>query len=420
MSKIDYTLWPNANGTLGQNKVQIPDGVTTMWPDGDALVDNFVYNGGELVGFVDTKALINNTSKTSTINYDFVDIHLENIGEGDITFNLGERCKNFTVTYGSSFAEEVFKYKGCKNVGDIIAVDPDYLTNDIIDGVWTQSLADLTEGWYLNPADETYYFFFEGAATTLLTFNSDLSSLTIGQYMFMGCSNLHTFISDLSSLTIGHGMFMHCSNLPTFDSNLSSLTNGYQMFYNCTNLTSFTSDLSSLTNGYQMFYNCKLDSDSLMHISETINHVSDLKNDNLDPWNAEIYKTIHIGIGSVMPTEKEHEYLTQIHEKGWEVYANGSYYLPSNGCCASCCASIATLDETGETQEAPIPFYAKPVPATKDKAEYVDENGNYYNILGAQFIYVSDPETYGMFLNEEDAAANMRLKRIGEEEIETA
>jgi hypothetical protein len=41
--KIDFTLYPNLNGQLGQNKVQIPDGVTTFWPDGDALVENFVY-----------------------------------------------------------------------------------------------------------------------------------------------------------------------------------------------------------------------------------------------------------------------------------------------------------------------------------------------------------------------------------------
>ena len=67
-----------------------------------------------------------------------------------------------------------------------------------------------------------------------------------------------------------------------------------------------------------------------------------------------------------------------------------------------------------------MPYWAKPVPATEETAEFIDEQGNYYNVLGAQFIYVSDPETYGMFLNREDAIANMRLKRIGEEEIETA
>ena len=58
---IDYTLYPNAGGILGQTKVQIPDGVTTQWPDGDALVNNFIYKDGKLSGFVDTKALIEMT-----------------------------------------------------------------------------------------------------------------------------------------------------------------------------------------------------------------------------------------------------------------------------------------------------------------------------------------------------------------------
>ena len=467
MSKIDYTLWPNANGTLGQNKVQIPDGVTTMWPEGDALVDNFVYNGGELVGFVDTKALINNSSKTSTINYDFVKIHLENIGEGDIAFNLGERCKNFNVTYGSTFAEEVFKYKGCTTVDEVKAVDPDYLTNDIVDGVWSEGLGDLTDGYEmftycsnlttfssdLSSLIECKGMFYNCYNLTtfssdlssltngismfyycskLKSFNIDLPSLTDGDYMFYGCSNLTSFNIDLPSLTNGNSMFawcsklnsfnidlpsltsatsmfLNCSNLKSFSSNLSSLTNGNGMFYNCYNLTTFSSDLRSLTNGSNMFDGCKLDTASVQNIADTINTYNGI---------------IHVGIGNSTPNEEENAAFEQMHNKGWNVHVNGSLlYGTESGscCCATCCASLSTLDENGEeTTETPIPYWAKPVPATKETAEFVDANGNYYNVLGAQFIYVSDPETYGMFTSREDAIANMRLKRIGEEEIETA
>jgi hypothetical protein len=46
----------------------------------------------------------------------------------------------------------------------------------------------------------------------------------------------------------------------------------------------------------------------------------------------------------------------------------------------------------------------------------MDENGNYFNILGGQFIYVNDPETYGMFTSEEDAAMQMKLIKIEKEE----
>ena len=98
---IDYTLWPNANGTLGEIKVQIPDGVTTQWPEGDALVGNFVYKDGMISGFVDTAALITNESKSSTIPYDYVNIHLELIAEGDVNIVGSERTKYFAVTYGS-------------------------------------------------------------------------------------------------------------------------------------------------------------------------------------------------------------------------------------------------------------------------------------------------------------------------------
>ena len=97
MSNIDYTLWPNANGNLGEIKVQIPDGVTTMWPDGDALIHNFVYQNGKLVGFVDTKALILNESATTTFPYDYVDIFLPSIQEGTLTIKRGERCKYLNV-----------------------------------------------------------------------------------------------------------------------------------------------------------------------------------------------------------------------------------------------------------------------------------------------------------------------------------
>jgi hypothetical protein len=96
MSNIDYTLWPNANGNLGEIKVQIPDGVTTTWPEGDALVGNFVYNKGKLVGFVDTKALIANSSKTTTFPYEYVNISLPSIAEGEMAYNHAQ-CAYFIL-----------------------------------------------------------------------------------------------------------------------------------------------------------------------------------------------------------------------------------------------------------------------------------------------------------------------------------
>ena len=363
MSKIDYTLWPNEGGTLGEIKVQIPTGTSNdPWPTGDALVHNFIYKDGALTGFVDNKALINNSSKTSIINYDYVRLHLENFSEGDIAFTLGERCKNFIVTYGSSDTGNsgdtvTFKYKGCTTVDEVKAVDPNYKINDIIDGVWTERLDDLENGTEM-----------------------------------LAMSNIISFNSDLSSLTDGTRMFISVWELTSFSADLSSLTNGNMMFYSCKKLTSFNSNLSSLTDGRSMFLSCKLDTVSVQNIADTINTPTDKGK-------------IIIGIGNTAPNEQEEAAFNTIASKNWTVYVNGS--ADSN-----IWNPTATTPIDGEQTTTPIPYWAKPVPATKETAEYVDEQGNFYNILGAQFIYGDDLSTYGMFTCEEDAAANMRLIKI--------
>ena len=442
MSNIDYTLWTNAGGTLGQNKVQIPTGTANdPWPAGDALVHNFVYQNGKLVGFVDTKALIANESKSTTFPYDYVNIQVDKSLEGVMTFNQGERTKYLTITYSGNSGDDVIvtiKYKGCKTVDDVKTVDPDYLTNDIVDGVWKEGLGDLEQGGNGNYNGGMFY-----ACRNLTSFTSDLSSLTVGGKMFQGCSNLTTFTSNLSnltdgkymfaqcknittftsdlpsltdgecmfnncpnltsfsadssgspvnlsSLTDGNNMFYVCRNLTSFSSNLRSLTNGNQMFNGCSALTSFSSNLSSLTNAWSMFSNCKLDTASVQNIADTINTHSG---------------TIHVGIGNTTPNEQEEAAFNKIASKGWTVYVNGegtsNQWTPT---------SLTPLD--GEETVTPIPYWAKPVPSDEKHAQYVDENGNFYNILGAQFIYGDNLETYGMFINEEDAATQMRLTKI--------
>ena len=252
----------------------------------------------------------------------------------------------------------------------------------------------------------------------LTSFSSDLPSLTYGHCMFRDCNNLTSFSSDLPSLTDGERMFYHCSKLTSFISDLSSMTDGHGMFEYCTNLTSFTSDLSSLTNGTYMFDECKLDTASVQNIADTIKDVNGLTNN----CSEGIYTEIRIGIGNSSPNTQEDTAFKKIASKGWTVLVNGSEFVSSScsSCCATCCASLTTLDETDGEFVAPIPYWAKPVPSVEQHARYVDSEGNFYNILGAQFIYGDNLETYGMFTSEEDAAANMRLKKIGEEEIETA
>ena len=355
--------------------------------------------------------------------YDYIKIHLDNIKENDITINT-PNCEYCSITFG----EGGTKYKSCTSLDKIKEIDPDYLINDIENGIWYQSLENLK-----NAGTISNQIFFR--CGSLQHFISDLSSLTGGVGMFYECTNLETFSAslhnvkqcnqmfhtcsklksfdcDLNSATITFWMFASCSSLTSFKGNLSSAYDAHGMFIHCTSLTSFNSDLRSLTNGNEMFLKCKLDTASIQNIASTIKDVHELSNvydeDGKLQTTAAVCKQIHIGINnkSGSLTDEERGAFTTIHSRGWEVFVNGSNtaYVPAEG--------EATLDETGETQSAPIPFYAKPQPASEESADYVDENGNFFIILGGNFIFVDDPETYGMFLSEEDAAANMRLTKI--------
>ena len=186
-------------------------------------------------------------------------------------------------------------------------------------------------------------------------------------------------------------MFLACGSLTTFNSDLSSLTDGYQMFEGCNSLTSFASNLRSLAHGEYMFSRCKLDTASVQNIADTINTPTSKR-------------TINIGIGNTVPNKQEREAFNTIASKNWTVYVgvNGSWgeeqWTPT-----------ATTPIDGEQTTTPIPFWAKPVQSDEEHARYVDENGNFYNVLGGNYVYGDDLSTYGMFISEEDAAANMRL-----------
>lgn len=282
---INYDLW----NTTGES-ITIPDGVTTFWPAGDALVQNFVYNKGHLVGFVDTKALVTNESKSTTFPYDYVNITVDKSLEGVMTFNPGERTKVSIVNYaetGNTGDTVVLGtvFANCRTIDEVKSISPDYQTEYIIDGVWNESLEKLEDS---NPDRSVGMF---ASCNNLTTFTSDLNSLTNGYRMFYNCSNLtefnislssltdggcmfglcrkiKSFTSDLSSLSNGHEMFIMCSNLTTFNGgDLSSLTNGAFMFSYCPNFTTFNDNLSSLTDGEYMFYGCKLDVASVQNIA---------------------------------------------------------------------------------------------------------------------------------------------------------
>ena len=418
------SIWPNgmkvdSDGhavfySLGTNKVEVPTS-SSEWPKGNKLVSPFVYQDDKLVGFCDTKAMTANSGTTIVMPYEHIEADFSAINKGQLQIhapNATTKKASWKDSGVEDIPEAQFKYKGCKTIYDVKAVDSNYKTTDIVNGTWTELLCDLETGSNMfhtcsNLTDFTsdlssltdgYSMFYN--CFNLTTFTSDLSSLTNGNYMFYYCSNLTDFTSDLSSLTDGYSMFYNCTNLTTFTSDLSSLTNGNSMFHTCSNLTTFTSDLGSLTNGTNMFFGCILDTVSVQNIANTIKDVNGLESNN---YCSDGLKYIHIDIANSIPNEQEEAAFNTIASKGWTVYVNGVEYTSTSP------AAITTLDENGEEITTPIPFWAKPVQTDEKHAKYIDSEGNFFNIIGAQFIYGDDISTYGMFTCEEDAAANMRL-----------
>ena len=265
------SVWPNGLKVdsegyvtfypLGTNKVNVPT-IRAQWPKGDKLVSPFVYRDEKLVGFIDTKAFTTDSQTTIYLPYEHIEAEFSAIDKGQLEI-YAPNATTKKVSWKNSGKEDIpevqFKYKGCTTVDDVTAVDANYQTTDIVDGVWSEPLWDLEQGGGMFRTCDN-----------LTSFSSNLPSLTNGSWMFGYCDNLTSFSSDLSSLTIGSQMFAACDNLTSFSSNLSKLQRGNQMFASCDNLTSFTSNLSRLSNGINMFDGCKLDAPSVKNIIDTI------------------------------------------------------------------------------------------------------------------------------------------------------
>ena len=290
-SILANSIWPNgmqvdADGyavfyELGTNKVDIPT-TEDAWPVGDTLISPFVYKNNKLVGFCDTKAMTVSGSGSTTMPYTHIEADFASIEEGKLVINApNATTKKFTwavvptsdgsfnyvfVDFNTTDQNTIDTIRSAYRVVDKKMFDVD---GNVI-GTWDTSKLEvagvidvengLLDAVYCNMDASTG----EERGIILTEFDSDLSSLTNGSCMFIGCSNLTTFTSDLPSLTNGDCMFFGCSNLTTFTSDLSSLKevgiptlgSTFSMFSNCSNLTTFTSDLPSLTNGYCMFYYC--------------------------------------------------------------------------------------------------------------------------------------------------------------------
>lgn len=270
------------------------------------------------------------------------------------------------------------------------------------------------------------------AYTPLESFKSELRSLVMGGHMFNGCSKLNNFETDnLDSLIKGGDMFRDTA-IDEFVYDLPSLIQGMNMFFVntsgieftysklidgeltkvtetiiLTGLKNFRGALSSLQCGYNMFSGCKLDEDSIMIIADTIKDINEIKANN--SWDPAVEHQI-MGVGGILhinydsticDTKNVDEYCTEIMNKGWTVYLNGTLQTSDEGV-----EGVATLAEDGTIAITPVPYYCKSKEVPKEYAEWTDGE-KYYIILGAQKIFGDDLSNYGMFTSIKDAATNM-------------
>ena len=389
---IDYTLWPNSNGNLGEIKVQIPTNAED-WPEGDALVGNFVYHKGKLVSFVDTKALIANESKSTTFPYDYVNIQVDKSLEGVMTFN-GGNAKYFTVNYAetSNSGDTIVlgtKYANCRTVEEVVTIDPDYITNDIVDGVWNQSLEKLEKEY---PGESVVY----------------------GSGMFSNCSNLTTFTSDLSSLIKGSDMFSRSKLTPQsvmyIVDSIKDIVAEKKLYQDGTapyvTLADgkYSSTKGFMSDGNYVYtynrpqpYTTTISASSVGNLTIGINVTND---------SATIQQQLQ-AFAEEAARDNWADLKQDFVNKGWTV----AWRYGGTG------ISI-TYDMRGD-RAIPCPIYAQLEEVEdKDLAEYANEEGTkFYNINWGHDV--TNYDDFQQFDSLEDAAAQMRLTKIGEVEIET-
>ena len=466
------SVWPNgmkvdADGyaifyPLGTNKVAVPTSLSE-WPKGIKLISPFVYDKDDkLVGFLDTKALRVQQPTTIYLSYEHIEADFSSIKKEDLTIyapNATTKTAIWSDTAKEIIDEASFKYKSCKTISDIEAIDADYKSNNIVNGVWAQPLWDLevggdgsfTGGMFNNCTDLTSFssdlpsltngYSMFRYCSKLTSFSSDLSSLTDATDMFNYCSNLNSFSSDLPNLMNAEDMFIHCdkltsfsidlpnltnginmfaycsalnsyssdlpnlmnaegmfqncNNLTSFSSDLSSLTSGRRMFYFCNNLTSFSSDLSSLTSGNEMFRNCKLDASSIKNIVDTINTFSG---------------PLYLGIGCNDTAEDKNLFaqevgysdmtslLAALQAKGWTVETQ------YNG-------RPTTTYGLRRPSEDTLPVFVK-LEEVEEHADYTSEDGSKKYRLTWFHETTGSTDGYSQFNSIEEAIETLNIKPI--------
>ena len=424
---FEKSIWPNGLKkddenysvfySLGQNKISIPTNVED-WPIGDKLISPFVYDEKDrIVYFCDTKAMIASDATTITMPYSHIEVDFSSIEEGDITINA-PNATNKKIRWASSFTNDenielLFKYQNCLTVDDVKNREPNYLTVDIVDGVWNENLSSLKNG----------NFMFRNN-TDIVSFSGEMTSLNEGMCMFQNCTNLESIVVNLPSLTIGRSMFSGCSSLRKFESDLQTLDDASNMFRNCYNLEIFLATLRSITIAESMFENCT----SLTTISPYLISLLDGKNMfsgcSLKPQHIKILCQNINTVGDFSNSLTENNILTLGLDCEDETALD--YFANECGFGYSGAALIYSLVEKGWNIQFQYNPSSKAYSMRRDssspifvKIEEKDKNANYISIDGTKkyslnwFHYSSaSTEGYDQFNSLEEAISHYNIKPI--------
>jgi hypothetical protein len=297
--------------------------------------------------------------------------------------------------------------------------------------------------------------------------NASFGYLTTANRMFSYCKQLSSFECDLPYLVNASHMFAKTGLQRFYTSTLASMKTGAYMFYDdYTNTASARladSDILNIANVINNIYGINKQDDSQWTYQfptfktppdkgyGTLGNGDILIDYYATSYNIPYYYeatgshvtyyectaaikpayrgVIHLGSQTRYPqTSSTIMNACQILvNKGWTVYIDG---YKATASCFGCSGDVTSgggitlepnaypvmasaidiTDDNGETI-TPTMYYYKPVPVSESIAKYVDQEGNYFIIMGGELVFGDDLENYGQFTSVEEAAANMGLTK---------
>ena len=313
--------------------------------------DKSVWNGGGFGNLINGDSMLCAARMSDT---DTFDLSLENLINGNSMFNSCPELKSFSSNL-TNLKSAVGMFAGCSLDATSLehiatTINDIYDINKKDDSLWTYMIhgdimtIDLEDRGRIGITCDSsvtediiaQYGEMLGNKGWLANINGKEFRSTVVWIEYDDYGNV--IDADLSGLESGEDMFVLMS-FDNFTYDLSSLIDGNRMFNSCSKLTTFTSKLSQLKSGHQMFSGCKLNEESVINISDSINDLVEkgLDRDNDDDWTL-IFDTnthiiqfsgrgrIDIGHDTTISNDILIECGNKMVRKGWDVYFNDVKY----------------------------------------------------------------------------------------------